>query len=112
MIAELAGRWVDELLARPWWLAIAVLIAITVALRTWDRRGARALLSLLIVAGAVAWAWSLLWASDDAFITFRYAEHFARGDGLVFNVGERVEGYTDFLWALIIAAAIALGARC
>jgi hypothetical protein len=29
---------------------------------------------------------------DDAFISFRYGENLANGHGLVFNLGERVEG--------------------
>ena len=42
--------------------------------------------------------------TDDAYISFRYADNFARGDGLVFNPGgERVEGYTNFLWVLLLA---------
>ena len=48
---------------------------------------------------------------DDAFISFRYAENFAAGHGLVFNPGERVEGYTTFLWVLILAAGKAIGLR-
>ena len=39
---------------------------------------------------------------DDAFIAFRYSRNFAEGHGLVFNLGERVEGYTNFLWTLIL----------
>lgn len=39
---------------------------------------------------------------DDAYIIFRYASNFADGHGLVFNVGERVEGYTCFLWTFIL----------
>lgn len=39
---------------------------------------------------------------DDAYISFRYSENWARGHGLVFNLGERVEGYTNFLWVLLI----------
>ncbi|UCD93402.1 MAG: hypothetical protein JSU69_06400 [Candidatus Zixiibacteriota bacterium] len=39
---------------------------------------------------------------DDAFITFRYAANFANGHGLVFNIGERIEGYTNFLWAILM----------
>ncbi len=31
------------------------------------------------------------------------------GHGLVYNMGERVEGYTNLLWTLLIAAAMALG---
>jgi arabinofuranosyltransferase len=46
---------------------------------------------------------------DDAFISFRYAENLARGHGLVFNPGERVEGYTNFLWVVMIAGVNMLG---
>ena len=54
--------------------------------------------------------WRLYWfLCDDAFISFRYAENLVLGHGLVFNAGERVEGYTNFLWTLTLAAAIALG---
>jgi arabinofuranosyltransferase len=45
---------------------------------------------------------------DDAFIGFRYAENLVRGQGLVFNPGERVEGYTNFLWVILMAPFIAL----
>ena len=45
---------------------------------------------------------------DDAFIGFRYAENLVRGHGLVFNPGERVEGYTNFLWVILMAPCIAL----
>nr|MBC8422663.1 hypothetical protein [bacterium] len=34
---------------------------------------------------------------EDAFISFRYAANLLDGHGLVFNPGERVEGYTNFL---------------
>ncbi len=46
---------------------------------------------------------------DDAFISFRYAANLAAGDGLVWNPGEYVEGYTNFLWVLIMAAGMRLG---
>ncbi len=38
---------------------------------------------------------------DDAYISLRYGRHWAEGLGLVFNVGERVEGYTNFLWVIL-----------
>ncbi len=41
---------------------------------------------------------------DDAFISFRYAENLAQGHGLVFNIGERVEGYSTTLFVLLLAA--------
>jgi hypothetical protein len=72
----------------------------------WVRLG---FLSAVVVAGS-AYAWSLIWASDDAYISFRYAENLALGRGLVWNAGERVEGYTDFLWTVVIAAFIRAGA--
>jgi arabinofuranosyltransferase len=44
--------------------------------------------------------------TDDAYISFRYARNLAEGQGLVFNPGfERVEGYTNLLWVLVLAAA-------
>ena len=41
---------------------------------------------------------------DDAFISFRYARNLLEGHGLVWNPGERVEGYSNFLWILELAA--------
>ena len=42
--------------------------------------------------------------TDDAFISFRYVRNLLEGHGLVFNRGERVEGYSNFLWVLELAA--------
>jgi len=50
--------------------------------------------------------WFLL---DDAFISFRYASNLVEGHGLVWNPGEYVEGYTNFLWVMILAAGIGAG---
>jgi hypothetical protein len=41
---------------------------------------------------------------DDAYISFRYAENLAAGQGLVYNFGERVEGYSTTLFVLLLAA--------
>ncbi len=42
---------------------------------------------------------------DDAMISMRYAKNLTEGYGLVFNPGgERVEGYTNLLWVLIMVA--------
>lgn len=61
-----------------------------------------------LVVGACALRMSTLTA-DDAFISYRYARNLARGDGPVWNVGHRVEGYTNFLWMLILSGVIRLG---
>lgn len=44
---------------------------------------------------------------DDAFITYRYGENLARGEGLVFNPGERIMGSTSPLHAFASAAVYA-----
>ncbi len=50
------------------------------------------------------------YAADDSYITFRFARHLARGDGVVWNPGEPpVEGYSNFLWLLLSAAGIRAG---
>ena len=60
----------------------------------------------LVFAGLTAWYSALYFHNvvDDALISVRYAENFAQGRGLVFNLGERVEGYTNFLWLMVSAA--------
>ncbi len=40
---------------------------------------------------------------DDAMISMRYAWNFSHGNGLVFNPGEQVEGYTNFLMVLVMS---------
>ncbi len=45
------------------------------------------------------------WGMDDAFITYRYAQNLVAGHGLVFNPGTRVEGYSNFLYVLLVAPA-------
>ncbi len=45
------------------------------------------------------------WVSDDAFISFRVIEHLLKGDGLVWNVGERVQVFTHPLWLLLVGMA-------
>jgi len=63
----------------------------------------------LVALAAHAWIYGFL--TDDAFISFRYAVNFSHGHGLVFNAGsaERVEGYSNFLWVILLAAFDRLG---
>ena len=46
---------------------------------------------------------------DDSFISLRFAENWANGSGLVFNPGERVEGYSNFLWTLVLGVLAKAG---
>ena len=65
--------------------------------------------------GAAAVLWGVsdacrdAWTCDDAYIVFRYARNLVNGLGLVFNAGERVEGFTDLLWVLWTTPAFVLG---
>jgi hypothetical protein len=43
------------------------------------------------------------WLDDDQMISMRYARNLAHGEGLVWNPGERVEGYTNPGWTLVMA---------
>jgi hypothetical protein len=61
----------------------------------------------LLGLGLAAHALHYDYVVDDAFISFRYAQNLVDGEGLVFNPGERVEGYTNFLWVILMAAAVA-----
>ncbi|MFH0792763.1 MAG: hypothetical protein V2A74_01885, partial [bacterium] len=63
------------------------------------RAGAFALAVAIIVWGCI-WNWSY-WI-DDSYISARYARNLASGFGPVFNAGERVEGYTNFLWVVML----------
>jgi len=62
-------------------------------------------LSLLLALGLI-WVYHCAhfqFVQDDSFITFRYVRHLVDGHGLVWNLGERVEGYTTFLWTILLA---------
>jgi arabinofuranosyltransferase len=40
--------------------------------------------------------------SDDAYISFRYARNLSEYGQLTFTLGERVEGYSNFLWTVLL----------
>jgi len=67
-----------------------------------------------VVVALVAFAAASLpfvhWIPDDAYISFEYARNLAQGHGLVFNAGERVEGFSNLLWTLLLAGIGRLGA--
>ena len=70
-----------------------------------------------LVVGLLLPLWVLAWnmwavqeyTVDDAYITFRYARNLADGHGLVYNVGEAIEGYTNFSLTVLLAAGMAVG---
>ncbi len=46
---------------------------------------------------------------DDSYISYRYARNLADGLGLVYNAGEHIEGYTNFLFTVLLAGGIKIG---
>src|SRR4051794_18958742 len=67
-------------------------------------------IAAVAIAVAVVLAWRQIWVCDDALITFRYVRHFASGHGLVFNLGERVEGFSSLTHVLLLAPLQLAGA--
>jgi arabinofuranosyltransferase len=70
------------------------------------------LAALLVLAAAALVAHSLVFnfVTDDAFISFVYSRNLAEHGQLVFNLGEKaVEGYTNFLWTVLLAAFMKVG---
>jgi len=68
------------------------------------RRGRALILALLALAlaGLTAHALQYAFITDDAYISFRYSYNLAYHNELTFNLGDRVEGYTNFLWTVIL----------
>jgi arabinofuranosyltransferase len=72
----------------------------------------RRFIPFLLLISAIAVAYQLVMlvsVVDDAYISYRYLDNFLSGHGLVFNPGERVEGYTNFLWILLHVPFRSLG---
>ena len=77
-----------------------------------------------LLAGYLAYAWRFILLTtvvvdgvtyftlfDDAMVSMRYARNLASGRGLVWNPGgERLEGFTNPLWTLFMAAVHFVGA--
>ncbi len=121
--AMILGAW--WALLRPWapWglgILAAAVIAIVLAMRGADapaRTDEGALSKLLewavLLAPAIPFLLGILvvleFVKDDAYISFRYAHNLVTGKGLVFNTGDKLEGYTNFLWVLLLAPFEALG---
>lgn len=67
--------------------------------------------ALALPAVAVLHAWLLRAAGpiDDEYILLRYARSWVEGEGLVFQPGERVEGFTAPLHLMLVAAGLWIG---
>ena len=76
---------------------------------SWLRRATQA---LLLVAALVALAQVVFYfcrTVDDAYISLRYAERLVAGDGLTYNDGQPVEGFSNPSWVALQALLVAIG---
>ena len=71
---------------------------------------ARLLCALAVLLGAAHGTRYLGYVCDDAVISFRSVVHFGLGQGLVYNVGEPVETFTNlgFVWLLVLAQTLGI----
>ncbi|MDQ3367244.1 MAG: hypothetical protein M3680_17610 [Myxococcota bacterium] len=66
---------------------------------------------LLGLAGVVLTVHALTYnfVTDDAYISFVFSRNLAEHGELVFNLGEPVEGYTNFLWTVVLGLGMLIG---
>ena len=78
-----------------------------------ERHGKKIAAVVLGLAAVGLGAHALLYPfiTDDAYISFRYAHNLAYHGELSFNLGDRVEGYTNFLWTVVLGLLLKVGLR-
>lgn len=71
---------------------------------------ARPQIAAILIGAAMGLSLFNRFIQDDAYISLRYARNLVDGHGLVWNPGgEHVEGYTNFLWTVILALPLKFG---
>ncbi len=71
--------------------------------RRWADYAAKLILVGVIVLFAVV-VYRSAWLCDDAYITFRTIDNFTTGNGLTWNVVERVQAFTHPLWLFLLSS--------
>jgi arabinofuranosyltransferase len=73
--------------------------------------GSNSLWPTLLIIALTLLAINNAFIQDDAFISFRYADNLVRDNNFSWNANDvvKLEGYTNFLWTIIIAGCIKLG---
>lgn len=70
---------------KPYWITVGIILLVGLVLRVWLQAKLQSHFA------------------DDAYIFMRYVQNFGAGRGLVYNVGDRVIGYTSPLFVLTIS---------
>jgi hypothetical protein len=87
-------------------IGLAPLIRASVRTLWRARRYALAIAIVAVCTGALVWRAReyMPFFVDDSFISLRYVWRLLHGLGLTWTDGEHVEGYSDLLWVLLVAA--------
>lgn len=68
------------------------------------------IVALCLVVFSLIGYWYSPFVPDDSYISYRYAQNLAGGQGLTFNPGSQpVEAYSNFLWVVTLAGMQTLG---
>ena len=67
----------------------------------------RLMYGIILLLSAATFLFYIRYHLDDALITLRYSRNLIEGNGLVYNVGEKVQGFTSPLFCLINALLFA-----
>ena len=80
--------------------------------RMWILRSKPATLLLAVITAAAVLNALSLWTItvDDSYISLRYARSFLSGEGLTYNPGERVEGFSNPTWVALMALTLPVSA--
>ncbi len=65
------------------------------------------LIVAVLIYGSLAYIHNF--TQDDAYISYRYVANYLNGNGLVYNIGERVEGITNFGWTTLLILIGSIG---
>jgi hypothetical protein len=68
------------------------------------RRRATIIGGLVLLAAYLSHVLAAGYSADDGYISMQYVKNFVSGHGLVYHSGERVEGYTGFLWVFLLGS--------
>src|ERR1041385_519008 len=77
-----------------------------------DRAGwvrTRWILLAAAAVGLVVHSLAYNFVTDDAYISFVFSRNLAEHGELTFNLGHPVEGYTNFLWTLVLGLGMLVG---
>ena len=80
-----------------------LLFAVVLLSQKWDKKSVHYFILFLLCGILVTHIIAFNTDSEDIYISLRYVKNFVEGKGLVFNSFDKVEGYSDFLWVMLIA---------